>query len=98
MKPLHALLAALSFGLAASAAHGDPLTIPLGQQPGADISLPERGLSTQEVLRRRGEPVRRHAAIGEPPISRWEYADYSVYFERDRVVHSVRQHRPVAGN
>ena len=24
-----------------------------------------------------------------PPITRWSYADYTVYFENDHVVHSV---------
>jgi hypothetical protein len=28
--------------------------------------------------------------VGQPPITRWDYASYSVYFEYDRVIDSVR--------
>src|SRR5690606_11825210 len=74
-------------------AQADVLTIPV-EQPAASqaLSLPPQAASTDAVIRRYGEPVTRHAAIGDPPISRWDYAGFSVYFERDKVVHSVRQH------
>jgi hypothetical protein len=36
-----------------------------------------------------GEPQEKLSAVGEPPISRWHYLDYTVYFERDRVIISV---------
>ena len=36
-----------------------------------------------------GQPGSRVAAIGDPPISRWEYADFIVFFEYDRVIHAV---------
>ena len=29
------------------------------------------------------------AAVGEPPITRWEYRNMIVYFEYDRVIHAV---------
>lgn len=76
-----------------AAAQADTLTIPLGQQAaGQQQSLPQRGTSTSQVQRQHGEPVTRHAAVGQPPITRWDYAGFSVYFEYDHVVHSVRQH------
>lgn len=50
---------------------------------------PSRGMSQQVVLTRFGEPQSRLPAVGEPPISRWVYADHTVYFERDRVLHTV---------
>ena len=28
-------------------------------------------------------------AVGKPPISRWEYPGFVVYFEHDHVIHSV---------
>lgn len=80
--------------MTAMSAQADTLVIPLGQQAGQTTSsLPQRGLSGASVTQRYGEPVSRHAAVGEPPISRWDYADFSVYFEHDKVVHSVRQHQ-----
>jgi hypothetical protein len=27
--------------------------------------------------------------VGKPPISRWEYPGFIVYFESDHVIHSV---------
>ena len=40
-----------------------------------------------------GAPSRRHAAVGQPPITRWDYPGFSVYFEYDKVINSVRQHK-----
>ena len=31
--------------------------------------------------------------MGKPPISRWDYREFSVYFESGVVVDAVRQHR-----
>lgn len=53
------------------------------------MDLPENGLSKAEVEARFGQPAKRHAAVGEPPITRWDYGDYSVYFEYDLVLYSV---------
>jgi hypothetical protein len=36
-----------------------------------------------------GAPVSRHAAVGDPPISSWEYQNMVVFFEYDRVIHAV---------
>ncbi|CEA05515.1 hypothetical protein BN1049_02124 [Pseudomonas saudimassiliensis] len=76
-------------------AQADTLTIPVGQQAAQQgLSLPQRGAAASTVRQQHGEPVTRHAAVGTPPISRWDYDGFSVYFEHDKVVHSVRQHKP----
>lgn len=41
------------------------------------------------VEQRFGAPNSRHAAVGQPPITRWDYARFSVFFENDRVIHAV---------
>lgn len=51
--------------------------------------LPENGLTRQQVEQRYGAPNERRAPVGEPPITRWIYDDYSVYFEYDLVIESV---------
>jgi len=51
--------------------------------------LPDNGLTKSEVEQRYGRPNERRAPVGEPPISRWLYDDYSVYFEHDLVIESV---------
>ncbi len=82
--------------LPAGVAHADTLTIPLGQQQAGrqNDSLPQRGTRAQAVLERHGQPSRRHEAVGQPPIRRWDYEGFSVYLEHDHVVHSVHQYQP----
>ena len=53
------------------------------------MSLPENGLSKSEVEAAFGTPAKRHSAVGDPPITRWDYGDYSVYFEYDLVLFTV---------
>jgi hypothetical protein len=55
----------------------------------ANIETPRRGMRMADVEARFGAPASRAPAVGEPPISRWEYAGFTVYFERDIVLHSV---------
>lgn len=59
-----------------------------------DADLPRRGNSMAQVHRRYGAPERKHAAVGggsrsTPPITRWDYGSFSVYFENSHVVNAV---------
>jgi len=54
-------------------------------QPGK----PTRGMSQDSVRADYGSPRSMTDAVGDPPISRWEYAGFVVFFEHDRVIHSV---------
>lgn len=47
------------------------------------------GADTSQVMRDLGQPIKKLAAVGEPPISRWVYAQKTVYFERGLVLHIV---------
>ncbi len=58
---------------------------------GMSAERPSRGMSEQSVEARFGTPAAKVAAVGEPPISRWEYADFIVYFEYDKVIHAVNR-------
>jgi hypothetical protein len=46
-----------------------------------------------EVEKHFGAPVARHPTVGgaphQPPITRWDYNTFSVFFEHDRVIHAV---------
>lgn len=57
--------------------------------------LPDNGLTMVQVEQRYGEPVERRAPIGDPPITRWVYEDYSVFFEYNLVIESVVHHEAV---
>ncbi|NND45099.1 MAG: phosphodiesterase [Xanthomonadales bacterium] len=53
------------------------------------MDLPVNGQSKQAIESKFGTPDQKHSAVGDPPISRWDYGRYSVYFEYDRVLFSV---------
>jgi hypothetical protein len=53
------------------------------------IARPARGATMGTVEAKFGAPVTRHPTVGAPPITRWDYAGFSVFFEKDRVIHAV---------
>ena len=53
------------------------------------FDLPGRGMSMTAVEERFGNPLERDDEVGDPPISRWVYADFTVYFEYQFVIHAV---------
>jgi len=65
----------------------DPLDRPLPRI--TDMPVPRRGERMASVRQRFGAPDRYLSPVGDPPITRWEYPDFVVYFEHRRVVHSV---------
>ena len=60
-----------------------------GTEPVANSSRPGRGETTASVESKYGAPAAKQAAVGDPPISRWEYKEFVVVFEYDRVIHAV---------
>ena len=55
-----------------------------------DQGLPGAGMSMAQVRARFGAPLAVRGPVGKPPITRWNYAGFTVYFEHSHVVHSVR--------
>ncbi|HTX24962.1 MAG TPA: hypothetical protein VMD03_09920 [Steroidobacteraceae bacterium] len=55
----------------------------------SSIPRPKRGMHMTQVERQFGAPTTKHAAVGRPPITRWDYPAFSVFFERDIVIHTV---------
>jgi len=53
------------------------------------MDLPVNGQDKATVEAKFGTPNKKQPAVGDPPISSWEYDTYSVYFERDLVLFSV---------
>ena len=53
------------------------------------VDRPARGVTMTVVEAKFGAPQTRHAAVGSPPITRWDYAGFSVFFEHDRVIDAV---------
>jgi hypothetical protein len=46
-------------------------------------------MTAASVESRFGAPEAKVAPVGDPPISRWEYQNFVVFFEYDRVIHAV---------
>ena len=57
------------------------------------VQRPGRGLTQQQVESSFGSPLEKIDAVGEPPISRWVYDKYTVYFEHEYVIHSAVHHQ-----
>src|SRR5580658_4265712 len=55
----------------------------------SDVNTPARGMTMDQVATKFGAPVTKVPAVGKPPISRWEYPNFIVYFESDHVITSV---------
>lgn len=53
------------------------------------MDLPENGQSMASIESKFGAPESRQPAVGDPPITRWDYKEYSVYFEHEVVLFSV---------
>ncbi|HEY0720592.1 MAG TPA: hypothetical protein VGE50_05010 [Gammaproteobacteria bacterium] len=81
--------------------HGDTLVMPTtppagSEKPSSPVpdkveadNMPKRGASMAQVLKIFGQPREKLPPVGDPPITRWNYGDYTVYFEREYVIHSV---------
>ena len=90
------ILAALLCGcVVASAAVADTVVVnDQVQVRESHADVPKRGLTMNDVEKHFGAPVTRHPAVGgasaqQPPITRWDYGGFSVFFEHDRVIDSV---------
>lgn len=81
-------LIALACALSITAAHADTLLIERGKRAEA-AALPRRGSLMTTVEAQFGAPNEKREAVGTPPITRWIYPAFSVYFEHDHVVHAV---------
>lgn len=86
-----AAIATLIALLTTTTAGAEVIRIPIGQQAAEKqvLETPRRGATKVQVRARFGEPRQETAAVGNPPISSWEYENYRVYFEGDQVLHSV---------
>ena len=90
-KMRNTFLAVVAMGLA-GLAMADTLDMsPAGSTQFEGPDKPGRGVTMAQVERKFGAPTTKHGAVGEPPITRWDYPGFSVFFEHDRVIHAVRK-------
>lgn len=91
------LLFACLLLLPLSGAHADTLAMSTSAQPA--VGLPTKGMSMHGVQQHYGAPLTQHSAVGggspkQPPITRWDYQGFSVFFERGTVVDAVTPGAP----
>ena len=53
------------------------------------MNVPVNGQTMDEVESAHGAPRQKGEPVGEPPITRWDYERWSVYFEYERVLSTV---------
>ncbi|MEM7208246.1 MAG: hypothetical protein AAF434_10500 [Pseudomonadota bacterium] len=80
-------IGAAALFIVASAASAETISIADKLNNGAVV--PQRGMSMATVENRFGSPNTRNLAVGEPPITRWHYDNFRVYFEHEYVIHAV---------
>jgi hypothetical protein len=86
------IAAALASGLAGfcACAEADVVAVENGIAiKESSVATPSRGMTMDQVSSKFGAPVTKVPAVGSPPISRWEYPGFVVYFEAEHVIHSV---------
>ena len=87
------LLSTMSFGLSAASDSQTSGTVlrktGLFMQGDRSLKRPQKAQTMAAVLAEFGEPNNKVPAIGDPPITRWEYEKFNVFFEYDKVIHSV---------
>lgn len=89
---MHARLAAIFTAVALmiwGIAQADTLLIDKAEDSKPD--RPVRGATMERVQASFGAPVARKDAVGDPPITRWEYGEFVVFFEYDRVIDTVEK-------
>lgn len=93
MRRMVALMIASAALFSTPFARADVLVMP--EAPAATtIAKPEKGCSMRAVELAFGAPAVKHRAVGggnrrQPPITRWDYPAFSVFFENGHVVDSV---------
>lgn len=78
-------------------ASGDSVSLPPMVPSTAEgyVDMPRTGMTMAQVEAQYGAPVEKMGTVDDgvpahPPITRWRYEDYIVYFEHQHVVNSVR--------
>lgn len=90
MRLLCATIGIFLTGVAVLPATADTLEMPpAGEQQAIQLEMPAKGMSMRQVEKRFGTPNAKLEPVGDPPITRWKYDEFTVYFEHQYVIHSV---------
>jgi len=86
-----ALIAAPAFAADTAPQQSESGTVLKTVSIGADTcsKCPSRGMTMKQVEAKYGTPSEKAPAVGKPPITRWKYGKFTVYFEYQYVLDSV---------
>lgn len=87
--PLYIAASALACIGFTATSHAEDIAVPIGQQQDNGVQVPGKSWTQEKVEKNFGAPQSRRGPVGEPAIYVWNYGAFSVYFENDRVIHSV---------
>jgi len=87
MSTLHIGLLASALIFSAPVLHAEVIDIPTRT---IEETMPLRGATMKQVQKQHGKPMQIESAIGKPPITRWHYPYFTVYFEKHFVLHAVK--------
>lgn len=57
--------------------------------PASVPAIPARGSTMETVKNKFGAPLQEAPPVGIPAITRWDYSGFAVFFENDKVLHTV---------
>jgi hypothetical protein len=91
MRSTSWLVSAAAAVVLCGSALADELKVPAGA---GGANTPSSGMSMDSVEAKYGAPTKRVPAVGgasaqQPPITRWEYPGFVVFFENNHVIHTV---------
>lgn len=95
-----AAIAVIAWGMGPALSVAETIQVPVGQQ-GQDkmnVARPRAGMDQHQVREKFGNPIDWTNPVGDPPISKWTYRDFIVFFEYDHVIHSVLVHAAQPGS
>jgi len=93
MPKISMMVTGLILMLSMTAAQAEVISIadPRYDVPNSNTGVlrPTQGMNMSVVEQKFGQPTQKFPAVGEPPITRWQYGEFDVFFEYDKVIHSV---------
>jgi hypothetical protein len=99
MVRVRSVLIAASLGIVLAGPASADVLLMENIQSAPEVQTPRKGMNMDSVRNSYGNPIKEHPAVSttgnpsHPPITRWDYQGFSVFFENDLVLHSV-VHRP----
>lgn len=95
MNRIRPVLIALSLGFILAGPVSADVLLMESIDSTSDVQTPRKGTNMSSVRSSFGNPQQEHPAVSttgnprHPPITRWDYPEFSVFFENDLVLHSV---------